>query len=270
MNYRQNAIPATFELKNFKNPSYVITSDSFYLEINDKDGNKIVETTGGMVYTTTPGTMKVGDWYASNRLVSAFSELTFSVQPLDPTVSSNVQVKLSLPSEDFEVLPDDPCDVSYHNQLIRDGPKLCKTDVDTNTIILQDLLKDPYQFEEFELIEFSVDDIKMPSSSRPTGEYKIEFYDNIDGIYRLVDVVTVSDKFRAIPGGLYSVNVIPQIGMTYNTDLMTVEFILGHKILQGGYFMMKLPPQLTFVDEPECLRFSEFIDQDAKCVIDKE
>ena len=51
---------------------------------------------------------------------------------------------------------------------------------------------------------------------------------------------------------------------------MTVEFILGHRILQGGYFTMKLPSQLTFVDEPECLSFSDFIDQDAKCIIDKE
>ena len=42
LSYRQNAIPATFELKSFINPGYVITSDSFYIEIMDKDGNKIV------------------------------------------------------------------------------------------------------------------------------------------------------------------------------------------------------------------------------------
>ena len=66
-------------MKSFVNPGYVITSDSFFIEIRDKDGNKIVETTGGMVYTTTPGAIQVKDWYASNRLVSAFSELTFAV-----------------------------------------------------------------------------------------------------------------------------------------------------------------------------------------------
>ena len=68
------------------------------------------------MHTTTPGTIlvKEGKWYASNLVVSALSELTFSVRPLDPTSSANVQIKLKLPSEDFEELPD-PCEISYHN-----------------------------------------------------------------------------------------------------------------------------------------------------------
>ena len=82
----------------------------------------------------------------------------------------------------------------------------------------------------------------MPTSSRPTGEYEIEFYDNIDGIYRLVDIITVTDKFRAIPGGLYQVDVMPLFGTTYTTDTMTFVFTLGHKILQDGFLTVKLPP----------------------------
>ena len=62
----------------------------------------------------------------------------------------------------------------------------------------------------------------MPTSSRPTGDYEIEFYDNIDGVYRLVDIVTVSDKFQALPGGLYSVNVEPLLATTYTKDTMTL------------------------------------------------
>ena len=183
-----------------------------------------------MVHTTTPGSMVVKDWYASNRLVSTPSELTFVVQPLDPTSSSNVQIRLKLPQEDFEVLPD-PCVVSYHNQMVNEETWKCQTEAETNTFILQDLLKQRYEYEEFEWIEIAIDDIIMPTSSRPTGEYEIEFYDTIDGVYRLVDTAKVSDKFRALPGGLYSVNVSPLLGTTYTKDTMTFIFKLGHKIL---------------------------------------
>lgn len=110
----------------------------------------------------------------------------------------------------------------------------------------------------------------MPTSSRPTGEYEIQFFDNIDGTYRLVDIVTVKDKFRAIPGGLYQVNVSPLLGTTYTKDTMTIQFNLGHKILQNGFLTVKLPEELTFIDEPACLSFSDLIDQDADCIIDKE
>ena len=42
------------------------------------------------------------------------------------------------------------------------------------------MLKDPYLFEELSYIEMSIDNIKMPSSIRPTGEYKVEFYAKIE------------------------------------------------------------------------------------------
>ena len=48
----------------------------------------------------------------------------------------------------------------------------------------------------------------MPSSSRPTGTFTLEFYDLIDGVYRLVDITSVENKFQAIPGGLENVNVV--------------------------------------------------------------
>ena len=70
---------ATFELKSLLNPGYVITSESFYLEIRDRNGNKVVKTSGGMVYTTTPGTIDVPEWYSENRMVSFPSELTFAL-----------------------------------------------------------------------------------------------------------------------------------------------------------------------------------------------
>ena len=159
-----------------------------------------------MTYTTTPGTMFAQDlqWYAANRLVSANSEITFAIQPANPSQSGNVQIKLAMPAADFEELPED-CEIIYQNSLVSDNSAVCETDLESNTFILSNLLNDRYIYDEFAWIEFSIDDIKMPSSSRPTGDYYIEYYDNIDGVYRLVDTVTATDKLRAIPGGLFDV-----------------------------------------------------------------
>ena len=204
------------------NPGYVITSDSFFVRIRDIDGNEVVHTSGGMVYTTTPGTMNVGDWYASNRLVSALSEITFSVQPLNPTATKDVQIKLILPTEDFELLPD-PCEMEYYNLLVDSRTTVCETNAAENMLILSQVLNERYSFEELTRIEFSINDIKMPSSSRPTGQYQIDFLQSVDGTYRLVDTVKVTDKIRAVPGSLYEIDVVPLEGTTFTEDTMTFK-----------------------------------------------
>ena len=57
LSYRQNAAKATFKIRNLVNPGYVMTSESFYLEFSDANGNQIAKTSGGLVYSTTPGTI---------------------------------------------------------------------------------------------------------------------------------------------------------------------------------------------------------------------
>ena len=43
------------EIEALINPGYVVTSESFFVEIADTNDNAIVKTSGGLVYTTTPG-----------------------------------------------------------------------------------------------------------------------------------------------------------------------------------------------------------------------
>ena len=57
MTYRQNAAKASFDISALVNPGYVITSQSFQISISDIDSNPIVETSGGIDYTTTPGAL---------------------------------------------------------------------------------------------------------------------------------------------------------------------------------------------------------------------
>ena len=102
--YRQNVAKATFNIRNLVNPGYVMTSDSFFLEFSDVDGNKIAKTSGGLVYTTTPGTIFAQDlaWSATDYLISAPSEITFSLQPEHYTATEDVMIGITLPKEDFE------------------------------------------------------------------------------------------------------------------------------------------------------------------------
>jgi len=201
LSYRANVVKAVFELSALVNPGYVTTSESFFLEVSDANDNKIVKTSGGMVYTTSPGSVKVNSWFASNRLVSALSDITFSVQPFNPSPAADVQIKLYLPREDFEEVPS-PCKVVFTNQLVDASKISCASDPSANALILSHVLKDRYTFNELSSIEFSVSDVRMPSSTRPTGTYTVEFLANIGGVYKLVDTATVTDMLRALPGGL--------------------------------------------------------------------
>lgn len=143
----------------------------------------------------------------------------------------------------------------------------CETDAADNAIILSHVLKDRYTYEEVSYIDFSVENIRMPSSIRPTGAYVVEFLAKVEGEYKLVDTATVYDMLRALPGGLLQVRVTPELGTTYTEDTFTFSFLPGHKILQGGYFTIEIPPELTFVSKPQrrCLSFSALVEKTASC-----
>jgi len=96
------------------------------------------------------------------------------------------------------------------------------------------VLREPYQPGDFSPIEFGIMDIKMPSSTRPTGVYKINFYDNIEGKYELVDTVEVTDMLRSLAGELKEVFVKPNLNQTYFEDIFDFEFLISHPILKGG------------------------------------
>ena len=164
-----------------------------------------------------------------------------------------------MPPDDFEVLPD-PCEITHNNQLVNVNTWSCTVDKPSNTFIIEAKLLDPYTYSALEDIEFSIDAIPMPSSTRPTGTFTLEFYDLINEVYRLVDTTSVTDKFRAIPGGLVNVNVVSKYGSTYTDDTMTFQLTLGHKILLNGFLTVKLPPELHFVDDAACIEFSDGID----------
>lgn len=67
-------------------------------------------------------------------------------------------MKIYMPSADFELLPD-PCTVVFTNQMVQETGWSCETDAENNALIVSNLLKDRYSFEEFSFIEFSIDEI---------------------------------------------------------------------------------------------------------------
>lgn len=81
--------------------------------------------------------------------------------------------------------------------------------ISVNTIKLMHVLKEPYTHSNSSFIELGINDIKMPSSERPTGMYQIDFFDKISNVYYLVDTVTFEDKIRAEFGLLEALEVTP-------------------------------------------------------------
>ena len=105
----------------------------------------IASSNEGLTYSTTPGSMNVDSWYALNRLILNLSEIQFSIQPLNPTSSNDVQIRVTLPPSDFELLPQ-PCQLAFKNYLMDEELVTCETDVDTNTLVLSQVLQKPYIF----------------------------------------------------------------------------------------------------------------------------
>ena len=69
--------------------------------------------------------------------------------------------------------------MKYYNSLVDPEKAECQVNAETNTIELRRALRAPYRFGTESMIEFSIENIKMPSSSRPTGTYQLGFYSKI-------------------------------------------------------------------------------------------
>ncbi|MFO0118171.1 MAG: hypothetical protein ACK521_11355, partial [bacterium] len=77
--------------------------------------------------STTPGIISVGQWSVTNSIVSELTTMTFSFQPAHSTSSADVQIKITMPKEDFANLPN-PCVIESANQFINMASIDCFTD----------------------------------------------------------------------------------------------------------------------------------------------
>ena len=110
----------------------------------------------------------------------------------------------------------------------------------------------------------------MPSSSRPTGTYQIDFYTKIGDEYMLVDTVRVFDKLRGIPGVFYNIDVVPTLNQTNVEDTFDFKFNVAHKILKGGFIELILPWELEYTEQAKCIQFPDGFSGDTKCTFDIE
>ena len=112
----------------------------------------------------------------------------------------------------------------------------------------------------------------MPTSSRPTGAFKLEFLTWVERYqqYMLVDTGIVYDKLRGIPGVLYQVEVKPRLNQTYIEDTFDFSFMAAHKILQRGQIEIVIPKELKFTDDAACLNFSQGFSPDTVCSFDQD
>lgn len=105
-------------------------------------------------------------------LISSPSEITFSISPEHPSSSSDTQIEVFFPKDDFEKLPK-PCKLGYFSSLVDETTLICDTKNETHSLTISNVLKEPYREEKSSFIVFGILDIEMPSSSRPTGEFRV-------------------------------------------------------------------------------------------------
>jgi len=105
----------------------------------------------------------------------------------------------------------------------------------------------------------------MPSSVRPTGTYVVEFYDKIDGQYRLVDRSEAKDMLRATSGELGKVKAISKTGQTYSEDVFDFVMLTSHSVLKGGFIEVTLPAEMQLLDTAACLSFQAPLAASSRC-----
>jgi len=77
---------------------------------------------------------------------------------------------------------------------------LCTADTKQNSFTIKNFLSVGYNLDIKEPISVGIGNITMPTSSRPTGDFTIQFYDYYEDGFKLIDQMTVSNLVQALPG----------------------------------------------------------------------
>lgn len=79
-----------------RNPTFVLTIDSFGVTFSDIQNNQIAVANSGIVFTTTPGTIDVGGWSVTNYIVSTPTNLIMQFAPLH-SAGKTTKIEVILP-----------------------------------------------------------------------------------------------------------------------------------------------------------------------------
>ena len=113
-------------------------------------------------------------------------------------LSENARIVVNFPKEDILIRP--KCSVTLFNKYSNGIMSLCTPNTKENSFSIKNFLSVGYNDNLREPISIGIGNITMPSSSRPTGNYTISFYDYyVDG-FKLIDTVTVANLVQALPG----------------------------------------------------------------------
>lgn len=152
----------------------------------------IAETSTGITYTAIPGTIGSTTVTADNTIVNSLTSLSLQLLPAH-NLPTNSVIKITLPNElDIVDRATDAC--TLENLKVLQNALVCA--VSSRVITITSPFASTYVPSSTEVISFTINQVTMPSSTAPTGDYVFEsFIDEGGSTLYYVDKSTVSDLF---------------------------------------------------------------------------
>ena len=154
------------------------------MKLYDIDQNIIALNTEGLSASIIPGEIDIHpfDAHPSNYILD-FTNFHFLIHP-ESSVSADAQIIITFSDNDVSFELPSPCQISDFGELVSTSVTCTST---SRELVIQNLLREDYFFTEDSIIEFDINNVKLPVSAKPLDTIVVEFYTKSKGVYYLVD-----------------------------------------------------------------------------------
>jgi hypothetical protein len=196
--------------------------------------------------------------YPSTQVIDITS-LPFSLQP-QHALAADSQIVITFPTdggEDGLVLPSE-CVISGRNALV--STDLVCT-ISANQVLLSKALRTDYTLDTGVYLEFSIDGVRLPLSTKPLGLVKIELktmHSDPDhgASYELVDEVEERELLTATQRLLSYAGVSSSSQKVYDLATFTFSLKISAKIPVGGKIKINMSDDVGLGARSRCAGYS--------------
>lgn len=208
--------------------------------------------------------------YPSTQVVDVTS-LPFSLQP-QHELAADSQIVITFPTdggEDGLVLPS-VCVISGRNALV--STDLVCT-ITGSQVLLSKALRTDYTLDSAVYLEFSIEGVRLPLSTKPLGLVKIEIktlHSDVEhgDAYELVDQIEERELLTATQRLLSFAGVSSSSQKVYDLATFTFSLKISAKIPVGGKIKITMSADVGLGSRSRCASYSAQVAAGAPCVLD--